>query len=205
VRKKILIMSVYNLVDNTGSSMKWIITLLSLLFLNSTAQDSLEIYYSIVQMESHTDHDVIKIKVPCWLKTSELIPQLKRVVLWPGDPPPQKTIYVYVFKETDPIGSSSKTGCIYIPGKGFLWDLREWKPDLQPITIPTDSEIAIYTALVESIIKKGATIDNRAIREEIAGRYHLSLGQLDSIYSRVKRWWWLEKKNREQSSRELNK
>lgn len=176
--------------------MKRIIPFLLFFLINCPAQDSLDIFYSIVQMESHTDHDVIKIKVPCWLKTSELIPQLKRVVCWPGDPPPRKIIYVYVFKETDSIGSSSKTGCIYVPGKGFLWDLREWKPDLQPITVPTDSEIAIYTALVETIIQKGATIDNREIREEIARRYHLSLGQLDSIYSRVKRWWCMEKRKR---------
>ena len=95
---------------------------LILLFYSSLcfAQDSLNIQYSIIQIEFFEDHNIIKIKVPGWLKTSELMEQLQYLVIWPNEPPPTKIIYIYVFKETDQIGDTSETGCIYIPQKGFI-------------------------------------------------------------------------------------
>ncbi|MEJ2637434.1 MAG: hypothetical protein P8184_19370 [Calditrichia bacterium] len=153
------------------------------------AQDSLKIHYSIVQMEFHGDHDVIKIKVPNWLKTSELISQLKYIVQWPGDPPPRKKIYVYVFKETDPIGSQSRTGCVYTPGKGFLWDLRNWNPEEFSSEAPSDSEINIYNTFVDSLLANGITSSNQKVKEKIARLYDISVSRLDSIYVKVRYWW----------------
>ena len=163
---------------------------LILLFYSSLcfAQDSPNIQYSIIQIEFFEDHNIIKIKVPGWLKTSELMEQLQYLVIWPNEPPPTKIIYIYVFKETDQIGDTSETGCIYIPQKGFIWNLNKWQPKSGMVVVPSDSELTIYNTLVDSILKQGSTINNRELRFEIARRFNLTLRQLDSIYTKVKHW-----------------
>lgn len=168
--------------------MKIIFLILISIPLFCVAQDSLNIRYSIVQMEYQPTKDIIKIKVPGWLKTSELMEQIRRVVIWPNEPLPKKKTYVYVFKETDQLGTTSRTGAVYIPDYGFLWDLREWEPDDKLYHSPTARELLIYYALVDSIITRGATLDNTRIRHQISRQFSISVGQLDTLYSRVKYW-----------------
>ena len=160
-------------------------------------QDSLQIQYAIVGMAFHEDHDIIKIKVPPWIKTSDLMLQIKRVVIWPGEPPPDKKTYVYVFKETDQVGDISQTGAIYTPEKGFIWNLSSWTPIQTPSGTPTTKDLEIYYDLIDHIIQDGSSLENRKIRASIAGKYFLTLPELDSIYVYVKYWLGKEeKKNR---------
>jgi len=173
--------------------------LLLVIFSYASTQDSLKIRYSIIGMEFHNDFDIIKVKVPNWLSTSELMAQLRRIIIWPGEPLPKKKVYIYAFKDTDQIGDISKTGCVYIPGKGFRWDLDEWTPEPINLVIPTDRELLIYNALTDSIIKKGSTLNNREIRQEIARQFNMSLKELDSICVRVKYWWNKKQKKSENS------
>jgi hypothetical protein len=156
------------------------------------SQDSLDYSYSIVGMAFYKDHDIIKIKVPPWLKTSELVTQIKRVLFWPGSTPPSKKTFIYVFKETDQIGESSNTGAIYIPKEGFIWKLSDWKPAKIPDSIPSESDFAVYYSLIDQIIKTGSSLDNTMVKKRVAAEHNLSLFQLDSIYSMVK--YWLSKK-----------
>ena len=175
--------------------------LLFVIFLNVYTQDSLEIRYSIIGMEFHNDFDIIKVKVPNWLTTSELIAQLKRIIIWPGEPLPKKKVYIYVFKDTDQIGDVSNTGCVYIPGKGFQWNLNEWTPEPLNIVTPTDRDLLIYNSLADSIIKKGSTMNNRKIRQEIVRQFNISLRELDSICVRVKYWWDRRQKKSESNTK----
>jgi hypothetical protein len=156
------------------------------------SQDSLDYSYSIVGMAFYEDHDIIKIKVPPWLKTSELVPQIKRVLFWPGSSPPSKRTFIYVFKETDQIGESSNTGAIYIPKEGFIWNLTDWNPAKIPDSVPSESDIAVYYSLIDQIIENGSSLDNTMVKRRVAADYNLSIYQLDSIYSMVK--FWLSKK-----------
>jgi hypothetical protein len=156
------------------------------------AQDSLDYSYSIVGMAFFEDHDIIKIKVPPWLKTSELVSQIKRILFWPGSPPPHKKTYIYVFKETDQTGESSNTGAIYIPQKGFIWKLSEWKPSKIPDTVPSRSDFSVYYSLIDQIIESGSSLDDTEVKQRVATNHNLTLYQLDSIYSVVK--YWLSKK-----------
>jgi len=158
-------------------------------------QDSLQIQYAIVGMAFHEDHDIIKIKVPPWIKTSDLMAQIKRAVIWPGEPPPEKTIYIYVFKETDQVGDVSQTGAIYTPEKGFIWNLTSWTPIQMPTSIPTKRDFEIYYDLIDQIIQDGSSLENRKIRSSIAREYSLTLPELDSIYVFVK-YWLAEKEKR---------
>ena len=151
-------------------------------------QDSLQIQYSIVGMYFHEDHDVIKIKVPPWIKTSDLMLQIKRAVLWPGEPPPDKKTYIYVFKETDQVGDVSQTGAVYTPKKGFVWNLSSWKPTQMPEGIPTERDFEIYYYLIDRIIRDGLNFGDRKIRSAVAKEHSLTLSELDSIYVFVKYW-----------------
>lgn len=161
-----------------------------LLFLGfCLAQQKPERQYSIIQLEFSEEYDVIKVKVPNWLTTSELMEQLRKVLIWPGEQPPTKKTYIYVFKETDQIGARSTTGCVYIPGKGFRWDLRYWHPEMRVTAQPTEDEIEIYNTFVECLLRNGFTFDNQRVRQQIANRYHISVARLDTIYTRVLHWW----------------
>jgi len=159
------------------------------------SQDSLKIQYSIVGIYFDDDHDVIKIKVPPWLPTSELISQIKRAVIWPGEPVPQKTTYIYVFKETDQVGEISQTGAVYTPGKGFKWSLANWKPAPEPQGIPSENDFEIYYVLIDRIIQEGATLGDQELRKSVADQFSLTLNELDSIYTFVK-YWLLERDNK---------
>jgi hypothetical protein len=161
------------------------------------SQDSLDIHYSIVGMKFYSDHDVIKIKVPPWLKSSEVMFQIKKAIQWPGEPPPRKKTYIYVFKETAQVGEASQTGAVYIPGKGFIWSLSDWKPIEPPDRRPSENDLNIYYTFIDRIIQNGSSLDNTRIRREVAQEFHLSVAELDSIYSWVK--YWLGKKQEEQA------
>lgn len=168
--------------------MKTVLYILAVLPYLCFSQDTLDIQYSIVGMSFYQKYDIIKIKVPPWLKSSELIKQIKRCVIPPESNPPHKITYIYVFKETDQIGATSKTGAIYIPSEGFRWDLNEWKPISFPNTNPSDMDFEIYYDLVDTIIREGLTLTNLHSRQEVAKKYLITLAQLDSIYSFVKFW-----------------
>ncbi|MBN2366211.1 MAG: hypothetical protein EH225_09490 [Calditrichaeota bacterium] len=177
----------------------FLVLLISSPFLLLFPQDSLEIKYSIVGMNFYHDHDVIKLKVPSWLSSSELILQIKRSIMWPGEPPPRKTTYIYVFKETDQIGDVSRTGAVYIPEKGFIWSLSGWDPLEPPNTPPSEEDLRLYYYFIDRVIQNGSTLNNSRIRSQIAHEYSLTLAELDSICSWVK--YWLMKKKAEQEKR----
>ncbi len=162
----------------------------------SRAQDSLQVEYSIVSMNFYHDHDEIKIKVPAWLKSSDLVFQIKRSILWPGEPPPQKRTYIYVFKETAQIGDVSSTGAVYIPGKGFIWSLSEWDPVDPPEGHPSEQDLNIYYSYIDRVIQQGSSLNNNRIRSQIAMDNAITISELDSIYSWVK--YWLHKKKEEE-------
>jgi len=173
--------------------------LVSLLLLSHllVGQDSTRIQYAIVGMSFSGDHDVVKIKVPPWLLTSELMEQIKLSILGPSSTFPSKKTYIYVFSETDQVGDISSTGAVYTPGKGFLWSLSEWTSRAVPDTNPSDKDLEIYYILIDRIVKDGSLLDNLEIRKQVAGEFSISIAQLDSIYSWVKYWVSLqhEKKN----------
>ncbi len=169
--------------------MRKTVFLFLLTFCLCLAQEKSVRQYSIIQLEFSTEHDIIKVKVPNWLTTSELMEQLRQVIIWPGEKLPRKKTYIYVFKETDQVGASSNTGCVYIPGKGFRWDLRHWHPEMRVPTQPTENEIEIYNTFVECLLRNGFTFDNQRVRQQIANRYHISVARLDTIYTKVFHWW----------------
>lgn len=151
-------------------------------------QDSLKVQYAIVGMSFYSDHDVVKIKVPPWLLTSELMEQIKLSILGPSSTPPLKKTYIYVFSETDQVGDVSSNGAVYIPGKGFLWCLSGWTAKTIPNQVPSEKDLEIYYNLIDQIVKNGSTLDNLEIREQVAEEFSISVSQLDSIYSWVKYW-----------------
>jgi len=162
--------------------------ILSLLCKPGFNQDSVDIEYSIVGMEFHTDYDVLKLRVSPWLSTEELMNQIKRAVLWPGAPLPKKETYIYVFKETEKIMENSPIRAIYHPERGFDWELHKWKPAIIPNNTPSQHEIVIYNHLIDCIIEEGSTLDNLNIRKKVAKDFNMTVGELDSIYCWVKFW-----------------
>lgn len=156
--------------------------------------DSLNIQYQLLQTNYFERETEIKIKVPPYLKTSEVMEQIRLAVQWPGDPPPQKQTTVYVFRENAGEGDRSKTGGRYIPGKGFKWDLRDWEPDTTIFHYtPRLIDRIIYNALLDSLLAdvinsmEFESKDN-PIKKKVAREFEISVAQLDSIYYRVK-WW----------------
>jgi len=165
-----------------------ILIILLLLWHFLPGQDSTRIQYAIVGMSFYGDHDVVKIKVPPWLLTSELMEQIKLSILGPSSTFPLKKTYIYVFSETDQVGDISSTGALYTPGKGFLWSLSEWTTKDVPDTIPSEKDLEIYYTLIDRIVKDGSTLDNLEIRKQVAAEFSMSIAQLDSVYSWVKYW-----------------
>jgi len=160
--------------------------------------DSLNIQYEIIHLEFHSGYDVIKIKVPPYLSTAELMDQIRKVVIWPDSPPPRKKTMIYVYKDMDAVGAVSKTGAVYMPGKGFYWDLRDWKPDSSFLRAPTPMEIEIYNVYLDSLLKKGIRMGSDSIKQMVAESYQISPRKLDSIYCQIK--WWLEIQKRKKRS-----
>jgi hypothetical protein len=167
----------------------------------STKWDSLNIQYQLLQSNYSEAENVIKIKLPPFLSTSEVMEQIKLVMQWPGDPPPVKKTTVYVFKENSEVGDRSNTGGRYIPRKGLFWDLKDWKPDttIRHYT-PRFIDRLIYNTLLDSLLNTGFySIDfenkEKATKQKVAKEFEISVAQLDSIYYRVKWWWDLNKNN----------
>ncbi len=153
--------------------------------------DTLNVQFDILYQEYNEFYNVIKIKLPSHLSTAEVMAQIRLLLFFPGCPPPSKETRVYVFRELDTIGAVSKTGCIYRPGKGFLWDLRDWHPDSSLLTPPTEWEKQVYNEYLDSLFAGGMHLNeykDRA-REVVARRHGLTPRQLDTLYYRVKYWW----------------
>lgn len=150
--------------------------------------DTLNIRYVIVGHLYLQDKEIVKIKVPPFLSTSEVMEQVKLVLQWPGDPPPKKLTSVYVFRETDPVGEISTTGATFVPGKGIAWSLAGWKPIELSLSEPTIREKIIYNALLDTLFARGVPVDNMEIKKEIANEFGLTVSKLDSIYYKVKYW-----------------
>lgn len=157
--------------------------------------DSLDVQYRILQSHYQPFEDIIKIKVPPHLSTRQVMEQVKMVVQFPGAPPPRKKTIVYVFKDDDRKGATSKTGCIYSPSKGFQWDLRDWHPDLSIYHYePSIRDKLLYNTLLDSMFTHGFFAlefekEESSIKENVAKQFRISEAELDSIYFRVK--WWL--------------
>lgn len=150
--------------------------------------DTLNIRYEIISQKYLPRHDIIKIKIPPYLSTQEVMEQIRLVLQWPGDPPPQKTTFVYIFRETDQIGDSSQTGAIFTPGHGLTWNLNDWKPIEFPLVEPTLQEKIIYNTLLDSMFTQGITDHNLEIKKKIAQQFNITVSKLDSIYFKVKYW-----------------
>ncbi len=152
--------------------------------------DTLNIQYQIVYQDYGPFYNTIKIMVPPFLTTAELMEQIRLMLFFPGTDPPKRKTYVYVFKETDPLGTESRTGCVYKPGKGFLWDLRDWYPDSTWLTAPSDREICIYNCYLDTLFKYGIPpLDSTTeLEQKVARQFGITVSRLDSIYYKVKFW-----------------
>jgi len=150
--------------------------------------DSLNVQYDIVHIECHPGYDLIKIKVPPYLSSQEVMKQVRLVLFWPGASPPRKKTKVYVFKETALYGTKSHTGGVYFPGHGIKWDMVDWSPDSSLIQKPSPREINIYNSLLDSLFKEGLQFSEIDHRHAIARRMKIAPAKLDSIYFRVKFW-----------------
>ncbi|RMF58457.1 MAG: hypothetical protein D6748_08650 [Calditrichaeota bacterium] len=157
--------------------------------------DSLNIQYRLVNSYYNQFENIFKIKVPPYLSTSEVMEQIRLVVQWPGDPPPTKRTIVYVFKEDVPEDATSKTGAVYLPGKGFLWDMRDWQPDTSILSYtPTPEDKVIYNTFLDSLFAHQEFSDNssekvKGLKKNVAQLFDITVSELDSIYYHVK--WWL--------------
>lgn len=162
--------------------------------------DSLNIKYQLIQSNYSETENVIKIKVPPYLSTSAVMEQIKLAVQWPGDSPPDKKTTVYIFKENAGKGERSKTGGRYLPGKGFKWDLKDWKPDTTILHYtPRSIDRIIYNAFLDALLAdeySPSEFDSKdnPTKKKVAREFEISVAQLDSIYYRVK-WWWDLNKN----------
>ncbi|RMH79106.1 MAG: hypothetical protein D6681_19445 [Calditrichaeota bacterium] len=152
--------------------------------------------YQLVNTDYREYETIIKIKLPPYLSTREVMEQIKLVVQWPGEPPPPKRTTIYVFREDADDDAISGTGARYLPGKGFLWDLKDWHPDSSIFQyVPSKLDQVIYNTLLDSMFARGMftpEFDSRdfSARKNVARWFNLSVEELDSIYYRVK--WWLD-------------
>ena len=153
-----------------------------------SGRDTLNIRYEIVTQSYFRDKDIIKIKVPPFLSTVEVMEQVKLVLQWPGEPPPKKVTSVYVFKETDPVGEISITGGTFIPGKGIAWSLADWKPIELSLSEPTIREKIIYNTLLDTLFARGLSAGDVKVKNRIADKFGITSTKLDSIYFKVKYW-----------------
>lgn len=168
-----------------------------------SAHDTLDIKYYLIENTYAQYEDIVKIKLPPYLSTAEVMRQIQLAVQWPGDPPPSKRTKVYVFREDAVIGDRSSMGAVYFPGRGFQWQLAEWRPDLTIYRYrPRASDKVLYNTLLDSLFagnmfaseystepKSGSKIQFRR-KENVADLFEVSISEMDSIYFRVK--WWLD-------------
>ena len=161
-----------------------------------------DIQYRLLQTHYGQSADVIKIKVPPYLSTSQLMTQCRLALQWPGDPLPRKKTTIYVYRDDDPLGTKSGVGLLYTPGKEIQWDLAEWQPDTLIFSYqPTPLDQVIYNTVLDSLYAEGMYAselesDNAPVKKQLAEDFQLTVPQLDSIYYRVKRWGELKKKRR---------
>ena len=161
-------------------------------------RDSLSIQFNIIYQEYNALYNIIKIKLPPYLSTAEVMAQIRLLLFWPGTSPPNKETRVYVFRDLDPIGTVSRTGCVYIPGRGIFWDLREWHPDSSLLQEPTEWEIHVYNVYLDSLFSNGFHFNesqNNDVKLRICQQFQLTPAQLDTLYYRVKYWWERTKAN----------
>lgn len=182
------------MVEEMFAQVQKIFFLLCTIFYVSFAQqlprteDTLNIKYEIVSHQYYPDKNILKIKVPPFLTTTQLMEQIKLAVQWPGDPPPEQVTFVYVFKDSARVGTQSTTGAIYLPGQGYRWSLTKWVPiDIQ-LSEPSAREKIIYNTLLDSMFARGLEFNNQPVKEVVARQFHVSSGKLDSIYFKVKYW-----------------
>ena len=168
---------------------------------DSTAEDTLNIQYQLVETHYLSMEDVFKIKVPPYLTTAEVMEQIRLAVRWPGDPPPRKITTVYVFRDGQKRGASSKTGGIYVPGKGFRWDMADWEPDVSILEFqPSDKDKLLYNFLLDTLFAAGISSEDMSdstelpIKKAVARDFEMSVAQLDSVYYHVK--WWIDLQRR---------
>ncbi len=166
-------------------------------------RDSLEIKYRLIENYYSQYEDIVKIKLPPYLSTREVMEQVKLSVQWPGDPPPSKRTRIYVFRDDAVIGDKSATGAMYFPGKGFRWDLTDWLPDLSIYTYrPGSVDKMIYNTVLDTFFSAemfaseystAPEAGSKMIRNKkknVASLFDITTTEMDSIYFRVK--WWLE-------------
>ncbi len=156
--------------------------------------DSLNIQYEIVQMEFRDDENIVKIRLPAYLPVDEVKRQVRLATYWPGSPPPQKKTLIYVFKDLDTAGTSSKTEAEYRPGRGFKWKLDAWQPDSTFLQVPTYLERLIYNAYLDTLFSQGLTPDNKRAHAAVAREFKIPLMKVDTIYYKVK--YWLNRKEK---------
>lgn len=185
-----------------------VIILMGWLFFGSilTAQEEtweqLDIQYRLLQTHYGQTADVIKIKVPPYLTTSQVMAQCRLALQWPGDPLPQKKTTIYVYRDDAPVGTMSGVGLLYTPGKEIQWDLAEWQPDTLIFSYePTPLDKIIYNTVLDSLYAEGMYAselesDYAPVKKQLAKDFELTVQQLDSIYYRVKWWGELKKKGR---------
>lgn len=154
----------------------------------SSDRDTLNIRYEIITQSYFQEKDIIKIKVPPFLSTSEVMEQVRLVLQWPGEPPPKKLTSVYVFKETDQIGETSITGGTFVPGKGIMWSLSSWEPIKLSLSEPTIREKIIYNTLLDTLFSRGLSMSDMDAKNEVAEVLGITRTKLDSIYFKVKYW-----------------
>lgn len=148
-------------------------------------RDTLNIRYRLVGANRYFgDQNIIRIKVPPFLSTEEVMEQVKLALQWPGDPPPKKVTKVYVFKEMEPDGEKSPNWATFVPGKGISWNLTNWKPTEFSLSEPTVREKLIYRALLDTVF----SFDETETKKKIANDFGITRTKLDSIYFKVKYW-----------------
>ena len=163
-------------------------------FAQKAAWDSLDIQYHLVQSDYRQNETIFKIKLPPYLTTHQVMQQIKLLVKFPTSPKPTKRVKVYVYRDDAIKGASSATGGIYIPSKGYKWDLADWQPDTSIFNYtPNNQDKIIYNTLLDSLFAHGIYAfsmedQNLPTKKSVAKQFDLTLSALDSIYYKVK-WW----------------
>ncbi|RMG62623.1 MAG: hypothetical protein D6715_12070 [Calditrichaeota bacterium] len=167
-----------------------ILLLFAALLLAAPPDSIPQVYYQIVSLDAEPERTVIKIKLPPQLSTAQLMEQVRLVVCWPGEEPPEKPLLIYVFPDTAPSDQPYQIGALYVPGKGFAWDLRDWRPVAWQPEDPSQENKELYNMVVERLLGQAmdfAGEESEAIKA-VAREQHLSPQRVRQAYFRVKHW-----------------
>ncbi len=178
----------------------WCTWLFAMASLQAAAPDSLPaIYYQIVSLDVEPERTVIKILLPPQFTTAQLMEQVRLVVCWPGDNPPEKPMLIYVFPDTAPINQPYKIGALYRPHRGFSWDVRDWKPIPWPAEEPGRSSKELYNQVVEQLLSKTVDFSGEETEaiQSVARTRRLPVQQVRRAYFHVKHWLIWQKLKRE--------